>query len=203
MNHLSADELIDALEVELAPRVATHLAACDRCRRQADDLRATMAVVRGVDVPEPSPWFWSRFLARVGDAVSAETAGCSAWWRQPWVRSRWTWSLACVSVVVLALAGSVVLRRAPGAASGPGGVAGIEDVAIDRSALPADVLALDDDAPWRLVADVSEDVDWDAVLAAGFGSALGSAERAVSLLSDNERSELARLLKAELEGSSL
>jgi len=198
MNHLSADDLIDALEAEPVPRVAAHLAACDRCRRKAEGLRATMAVVEGVDVPEPSPWFWQRSLARIREATAAEMA----WWRQPWVRSRRMWSLAAASVAVLALAVGTLWRHAPGTAPGLGGVAGIESAAGDLAARPTDMEALDDDAPWQLVADASEDMDWDEVSAAGFGPVLGSAERAVSELSEHERSELARLLRAELEGVS-
>jgi anti-sigma factor RsiW len=47
MNHLSPDDQVDALEREPPPRVAAHLAACDRCRREVEDLEATIAAARG------------------------------------------------------------------------------------------------------------------------------------------------------------
>lgn len=197
MNHLSPDDLIDALEGEVASRVTAHLAACDRCRREAEDLRATRAAVADVDVPDPSPLFWSRHAARVVDATRAAVPAPFGWWRQPWLRTRWTWSLAAAALCAFALVGSVVLRPGPVVPPASGNPVADSPLAV------SDTGSSDDEAPWALIADLSEDIDWDAVSAAGLGPMPGSAERLVSQLSDAERAELAKLLALELAGSSL
>ena len=52
--HLSAIDLVDLAEGRRAPDSAPHLAACDRCRRQLDDLQTVIALAATADVPEPS-----------------------------------------------------------------------------------------------------------------------------------------------------
>jgi len=56
-----------------------------------------------------------------------------------------------------------------------------------------------DDAAWDLVRTVADDVSWDDGAVDGMGMRPGSAERAVGMLTTAERTELARLLEAELK----
>jgi hypothetical protein len=200
MSHLADDELVEALGPDATPRATAHLAECEGCRRQAEDLRATLAAVQSVDVPEPSPLFWSSFAARVSEATASVVPGRAPWRRHHGLEIRWTWSLAA-AVIVIAAAATLVLR--PGARMDPPNAVTAAESAIALSPAAQEPGALDEESPWALVADASDGMDWDVVFAAGLGPAPGSAERAVSQLSDRERLELVRLLKAELAGSSL
>ena len=64
------------LEPEKAPaKVQAHVAECDRCRKELAELRATLALLDTWEVPEPSPYFMTRFDARLREAREAEPAG--------------------------------------------------------------------------------------------------------------------------------
>ncbi len=70
-------KLADAL---LAPeavpaKVTSHLAECEPCRKHLDELRATMALLDTWQAPEPSPYFMTRFNARLDDERRAAPAG--------------------------------------------------------------------------------------------------------------------------------
>jgi len=63
------------LEPEKAPaKVQAHVAECDRCRQELTELRATLALLDTWEVPEPSPYFMTRFDARLREAREAEPA---------------------------------------------------------------------------------------------------------------------------------
>ena len=64
------------LEPEKASaKVQAHVAECDRCRKELAELRATLALLDTWEVPEPSPYFMTRFDARLREAREAEPAG--------------------------------------------------------------------------------------------------------------------------------
>ena len=64
------------LEPEKAPaKVQAHVAECDRCRKELAELRATLALLDTWEAPEPSPYFMTRFDARLREAREAEPAG--------------------------------------------------------------------------------------------------------------------------------
>jgi hypothetical protein len=68
-----ADMLLDP---EKAPaKVQAHVAACDPCRQELAELRATLALLDTWEVPESSPYFMTRFDARLREAREAEPAG--------------------------------------------------------------------------------------------------------------------------------
>jgi anti-sigma factor RsiW len=54
--------------------VQSHLAGCDRCRRELDELRAAMALLDTWEGPEPSPYFLTRLKARLREEREAEPA---------------------------------------------------------------------------------------------------------------------------------
>ena len=68
-----ADLLLDA---ETAPAsVRLHVDACAGCRRELEELRATMGAMESWEVPEPNPYFMTRFEARLREEKKAAPAG--------------------------------------------------------------------------------------------------------------------------------
>jgi len=64
-----ADMLLDP---EAAPaKVKTHVAECDSCRKELEEMRATMAAMNAWTVPEPSPYFMTRLGARMREEREA------------------------------------------------------------------------------------------------------------------------------------
>jgi len=64
------------LDPDAAPaKVKTHVAECDSCRKELDELRATMSLLDTWSTPEPSPYFLSRFDARMREERDAPPLG--------------------------------------------------------------------------------------------------------------------------------
>jgi anti-sigma factor RsiW len=64
-----ADMLLDP---EAAPaKVKAHVAECDSCRKELEEMRATMAAMDAWSVPEPSPYFMTRLGARMREEREA------------------------------------------------------------------------------------------------------------------------------------
>src|SRR5262249_28727617 len=104
--HLSPDELVDLAEGTRSASSAPHLAKCDECRRQLNELRDVMATLQ-VDVPEPSPLFWDHFSARVGEAIASDAKSARSWFGL----GRWSWGFAAaVSTALLVIAVSRMPR---------------------------------------------------------------------------------------------
>lgn len=182
MIHLSPDECIDAVEGMLAEDKRGHLAECPACSREVRQLSAVLRDARDVDVPEPSPLFWSHFSERVGAAVQVEAA--SGRW------TRWlTWPvlgpIGAMALVVLALITAMPPRAGLDRPQALFGVTAAPDEASD-------------DPGWTLVADMVGELDWDAANAAGLVVQPGSAERAALGMTAQERQALVGLLEAEL-----
>lgn len=202
MTHLSNGELVDVLGPDAAPAVTAHLARCERCRQRVGELQAAMDLVSKVSAPEPAPGFWPLFTARVRRAVHEEHASHTR--KRPAAGlPRWRWLLAGVSVALLAVAIVAVLHREPSEPTAPSQRAADRLLGPELDAKPTDegtVLLVPDDA-WARLVEAGTQVDWDAVSDAGLGLAPGSAEGAVTHLTDAERAELARLLEAALGGA--
>ncbi len=79
MTHLTADELVDAVEGTLDAGRRAHLSACEACETEVRKLSAILREAREIDVPEPSPLFWRHFSARVHAAIQGETAPGGGW----------------------------------------------------------------------------------------------------------------------------
>jgi len=62
----------------LPSKLQSHLAECDRCRREMDELRATMALLETWKAPEPNPYLLTRLEARLREEREAEPEGWSA-----------------------------------------------------------------------------------------------------------------------------
>jgi hypothetical protein len=196
MKHLEDVELVDWSDGVLAGPRRDHAEACAECRERLSQLRADVARVAEVDVPEPSPLFWDHFQARVRDAVAAESAP-SPWFA--WRRSAaavWATSAACAVILLVAVFWSAAL---PGVRRQPPPVA---TQATDDDPLPPALEDMGTEEEWALVTAEAEGLQWEDAPAAGLAARPGSAERVALELSVAERTELMRLLERELGSRS-
>ncbi|HEY2469669.1 MAG TPA: hypothetical protein VGI45_17745 [Terracidiphilus sp.] len=73
MEEKLADLLLDP---EAAPaKVKTHVAECESCRRELEELRATMLLMDTWTTPDPSPYFMTRLNARMREEREAPPQG--------------------------------------------------------------------------------------------------------------------------------
>ncbi|MDO8680881.1 MAG: hypothetical protein Q7R30_20370 [Acidobacteriota bacterium] len=189
MTHLTADELIDAMEGMLDAARQAHLDTCEQCRGELAELSSVLREARAVDMPEPSPIFWQHFSQRVRTAIEAEALPSSSW--AGWLRWPVLVPLGAAALLVIAM-----MLRAP--TQGEPVTSLVLEYGGDASSATADDIALADDR-WVLVADIVGEMDWDTASAAGLVVEPGAAERAVLELSADEQRELTRLLRAELQ----
>jgi hypothetical protein len=197
--HLTPEQLVDVADGTLAEsalsEVEGHLATCAECRRQLADMRGMMALASDADLPEPSPLFWDHLSARVSEAVAAEPARGGWNW---WVRAALPFALGTAAAVAIAL---LLVSRvlAPG-----GDTRSTVAWHAEAPPLPAatETLAPDvTDPSLALVADLTQDLGWDERRDAGLAPR-GSAEHAVTHLSEPELRELKELLQTEMGKSS-
>ena len=180
MTHLTPDELIDAMEGLLAADRRAHLDACGECQETLASLSKALGDAKEAGVPEPSPLFWQHFSERVATAIHHETApGVNG---SSWLRWQILMPLGAVAMILLALVVSVSRQAAAPAAP----------VAPAASVAPAS------SDNWAMVSELVGNIDLDVASAAGVIEP-GVAEEAVLQLSAEERQELTRLLKAELQ----
>jgi len=100
-----ADLLLDPEAVPA--KVQSHVAGCDHCRRELEELRATMGLLDRWEAPEPNPYFLTRLEARMREERQAEPAG---WLAR--LRARFTYGppthvrpLAAMAMTILLLLG--------------------------------------------------------------------------------------------------
>jgi hypothetical protein len=196
--HLKTDDLIDLAEGTRPEASAPHLAECQQCRVQLDELRAMMSAAQDVDVPEPSPLFWDHLSARLREALSEEAVPRP---QRPWFRVALWRRIALDPMAVVSVAVLLVFVVMRSFVTGPAPVAAPPAVSVADAGneLLGDVTS-DDDASLTLVASLTDEADLDTVREAGLATG-GSAEHAVTHLSDGELRELGRLLKEELARS--
>jgi len=105
MEEKLADMLLDP---EAAPaKVKSHVAECDSCRKELEEMRATMSVMDAWTTSEPSPYFMTRLGARMREEREAP--------RQSWlqrIRARFAYGppmharpLAAMALTVMLLVG--------------------------------------------------------------------------------------------------
>jgi hypothetical protein len=185
--HLREEEFVDLVEAgSAAAPLQEHLQSCAACRERLADLRATLQSVKAVDVPDPSPLFWDHFSRRVRGAVAADAAGRPGRGWLPWLFP----AAAAASLILLVVAPGV-WRSARWPAT---------SIAVAPAAPAApvrDTLGEVTDPSLTFVADLTDGAGWEATHEAGL-SPRGSAEHAVTHLSEPELRELQRLLQTEL-----
>jgi hypothetical protein len=194
MKHLSREELIDSLEGTLAPARNAHVDGCATCRAERVSLQQVLRRVAAVEVPEPSPLFWEHFSARVREAVARQPQPATPGW-QTWTWPRWAVGAATL-VVCLTLGYAGWRDYRPGRFSGSPSVRLTHEGAPDTSD-PGPSAALPDD-DWNLVVSMAEDVTVEDADEPGLIVRPGATDRAITYLSSEQRSELARLLTAEM-----
>lgn len=93
------------LAPEAAPaKVTTHVAECEPCAKELDELRSTMALLDTWQAPEPSPYFMTRLQARLNEERQAPPAG---WFER--LRARLTYGPQLHARPIAAMALTVVL----------------------------------------------------------------------------------------------
>jgi hypothetical protein len=200
--HLNAEELVDVAEGTRPESAVPHLAGCESCRGQLRELRAVLSAAQRVDVPEPSPLFWDHLSARVSEAVAQEDA------RLPPKRSVAPTMAALFRVRAfqagLGIAAALLIGIAVG--SGPQAPVVIApSLSVDVADAGAGPELLSDvnpaeDASLSVVASLTDGVDMETAREAGLAPR-GSAEHAVTHMSEGELRELGRLLQEELTRS--
>ncbi len=189
--HLTPEQLIDIAEGTTPSSAAPHLASCGTCRQQLADLRAMMTAAADADAPEPSPLFWDHLSSRVHEAVDAEPAAPAWNW---WLRAGMPFALATGAAILIAFIATTRLI-APHAMPDPPAMVFV-------ASPPPDTLSADvTDPSLALVADLTQDLGFDEAREAGLAPR-GSAEHAVTHLSEDELRQLKDLLQEEMGKSS-
>jgi hypothetical protein len=198
MAHLTPARLVDLAEGTEAEHAVPHLAECNACRRAVAELRATMASVADVHVPEPSPLFWDHLSARVRDGVEEQSAPGGRRWVERWLPPRLV--LPILAGVAGAVIVAVVTSRGPDVQTPiPSTPLPIGETAQLPSLPPLEPLGAADDPSLVLMADYGTALDWDDMREEmALASRVGSTDEAVIALSAEERQELQRLLEEEM-----
>jgi hypothetical protein len=201
MKHLSEQRLLELLDGETPDE--GHLKQCPACRERFDTLRQLMGLLREDPVPEPSPLFWQHLSDRVRLAIEHQSAENSnnatkfvSWWT--W---RWRWAVAgavavmAAAVIMTSQRGRTLDHLAEGVRSVPvlEVNAGVEDLSWSAPA----------DDSWAMVMGLAEGLDFESAAEAGLVVRPGSIDQALLSLSDEERHELAGIIRAELDRSPL
>ena len=185
--HLSPEEFIDVIEGTRSEVSLPHLQSCSACRDRIADLRATLSAAADVSFAEPSPLFWDQFSQRVHDAVAMEPVrgGWRSWFSGFGVPLA---AGAALAALILAVSTARLIAPHPNLTAPEHGMV----------VAPPGPLQEPGDPSLDLVADLAGGMaDWEALEQAEF-AARGTADRAVTHLTEGELRELHRLLQEEL-----
>ena len=201
--HLTPEELIDLAEGARAEAAAPHLQSCEVCRHQIVALRATMSAAADADVPEPSPLFWDQLSRRVREAVGGDEAPASRF--RGWggaLGGAWrAWAMAGVAAAVIISIYVTAPDTSPLSSIPSSPPSSGARSAATVSSAPLAPFGAADDPSLALFADLTEEIDPQAISETGWSSHVGAVDEVVASLSDDERVELRRLLKEELSKS--
>ncbi|MCX6544755.1 MAG: hypothetical protein NTV05_10135 [Acidobacteria bacterium] len=196
MRHFTPEDVIDVLEGGAGEFLVRHAERCDACRALVEDARQARSLAATDEILEPSPLFWTQLSARVAETVRRAPAPQPGRW---WADLSWSWSVVPVgSVVVLLLLVAVTQwqnsRQPPTRVARPEAVQPVGQAEL----WPAPSV---EDEPWALVSEAMADLTAGEMSAVDLPATIGSADRALESLSEDEQAELARLLKAEIDDS--
>jgi len=139
MEEKLADLLLDP---EAAPaKVKTHVAECESCRKELDELRATMSLMDTWAAPEPSPYFMTRLNARMREEREAPPQG---WFQR--LRARIAYGPPMHARPMAAMALTVMLLVGGGAYLGITNVEQVVPKASPEAAVVHDLQTLDSNA---------------------------------------------------------
>lgn len=196
-DHLDEAALLDVAEGTASEHAATHLAGCERCRLQVEDLRSAMRMAEDASVPEPSPLFWDHLSARIRQAVAEPAADAPAGVVAGWAARLWNWQLLTAAVAAVAIIVAVAVnRQSPSEMNrAQSTVASTPAVVTTTGDLTP---SIENDPSLSFIADLAGDLDWDDAVEAGLTSGADAVERVVQEMSDDERRELRRVLQEEM-----
>lgn len=194
--HCRPDELMDVADGTRPDTALPHLAVCERCRRDLAGLRAVLADLAAVEVPEPSPLYWDRLSSGVRERVASVQPSPRRWFMLvPW---RWVTPAACavaLAMAVLSTRRAEMPRQEPASPT----VASGRTVAASAVADPAaDAGSPDGEALLAFMQELAENVDLDVVAATDLAPINGTTDAAVADLTVDEQAELHRLLAEAL-----
>ena len=191
MKHLNAAELSDVLEGRTDPRLSAHAHECEACRARLVSASETLQAAAQIEVPEPSPLFWDHLSARVGEAIAHAEERRQSWTPDLSV-ARLAFASATLTLVAAAFAGMFLIQSLrPPEPNVPEDTAGMST--------PRQLDLAVDDTEWALIAEVADGMEWDEVAEVGAQSRVSSVDSLAATLSDEERAELARLIRDEIE----
>jgi hypothetical protein len=193
-DHLDEAALLDVAEGVSSEHAAAHLAGCERCRVQVEELRSAMHLAEDGTVPEPSPLFWDHLSARVAKAVAEERPGEAAAASIDWAARLRNWRVVTVAAVAAAVILAVAVNRRAAPDASPAQTPAVLATATARDLTPS----LENDPSLSFIADLASDLDWDDAVEAGLTSGTDAVERVVQDMSDDERRELRRVLQEEM-----
>lgn len=175
--HLSPEEFVDALDGTASGTAAAHVQDCAACRDELAALRSTVEETRAVESFEPSPLFWDRFSARVGEATRALTP-------EPWWKGAWRPLVAATAAAGLLTLGFLLKPMSP-----------LTPLVQERATSGPELTSLsDDDGSWSLMLTLASDLEWSDA-SQGAAPAEGTADAMIDELSAAQREELIRLLE--------
>lgn len=193
MTHLTDDQAAAIALGEADAAHEAHAAGCATCAARVRACAETLRDVAALDVPEPSPLFWTQFAGRVTQAIDrtsddandhrSETPATTHTPGHAW--------MGIAAALILAVAALLVSSRS----DTPSIEKLVEAPAAD---VPLGNLN-DEDEAWAIVQSVASDVRYQDVRDAGIAPRQGTVERAAEELNDDERAELVRLLHAEID----
>jgi hypothetical protein len=197
VRHLTPEAVVDLAEGRGSAEGEAHVGSCAACREQVETCRFALQAAASVDVPEPSPLFWDHLSARVSAAIDREASPASARRSRVWA----TWMIrtaGAMAVVVLAavLGRNMFVARPPAVMTSPTAV--VTPGAVAASSDPLAEAADVDEGAWDLVSTLGATVEDDGVSSPVLAPSAGTVEGAMGELSAAERTELVKLLQAEL-----
>ena len=139
MEEKLADMLLDP---QAAPaEVKAHVAACESCRKELEEMRATMAAMDAWSVPEPSPYFMTRLGARMREEREAPP---QSWLER--IRARFVYGPPMHARPLAAMAMTVMLLVGGGAYLGMTNVETVQAPPQPNAAVVHDLQTLDSNA---------------------------------------------------------
>jgi hypothetical protein len=115
MNEKLADLLLtpESLNAAVHLELESHVGECAACRREMDELKATVALLDTWEAPDPNPYFLTRLQARVEEEREAAPAG---WFER--LRARLTYGSRITLRPVAAMSMTAALLLGGGAYAG-------------------------------------------------------------------------------------
>ena len=189
--HLSIEEFVDAIDAALPSDRREHLQTCEACRREMAELGVLARDVEAsAIVPEPSPLFWDHFSRRVKEATATTAVPSRVWWPS------WRPMVALSAMLVVAITTVVWRGAAPGDRRTPASVAG---VTASVEPVADDLMAPDESLDFMV--NLASNLSFEELQDVAHPTADVTAA-ALDQLTTAQRARLARLIKAEMGGSS-